>query len=348
MAITPNEGLKQLAATTGLSVSTISRVLNGKAEAARISAATRQLVLTEAAKHGIVINAIARGLRLRRTQTLGLLIPDISNPFFAALARQVEHASRARGYSVLLGDSEENIAVEAQNAALMQSRRVDGLIIAPVGGEHQHLISLHQSGLPLVLVDRILPELPVPGVAADNAKGAAMAVDHLVAKGHRRIGCVQGLHASSTNQARVKGFQKALERHRLSTSKTLIAGTDYKLDSARGAALTLQQLRPRPTAIVALGNIIALGVLHAARDLGLRVPEDLSLVSFDDQPWAEWISPPLTTIAQPVEDLGAKAMDLFFQQLDAPSTQGEAKQIRLPMTLIERQSVTHPPDQSPP
>lgn len=334
----PSEGLKRLAQSTGLSVSTISRVLNGKAEAARISSATRELVLQSAAKQGIVINAIARGLRLRRTHTLGLLIPDISNPFFASLARQVERASRARGYSVLLCDSEESTTVEAQNAALMQGRRVDGLVIAPVGGAHEHLAALHQSGLPLVLIDRILPELPVPGIAAHNATGAAMAVDHLIAAGHRHIGCVQGLLASSTNQARVQGFKHALKRHKLSSAKHLITGSDYTLATAHAAATQLLQQTPRPTAIVALGNIIALGVLHAARDLQLKVPDDLSLISFDDQPWAEWISPPLTTIAQPVEELGARAMDLFFQQLDNPSTE-PPQQILLPMTLIKRQSV---------
>lgn len=343
----PNEGLKQLAETTGLSVSTISRVLNGKAAAARISEATRERVLRAAADRGVVINALARGLRLRSTQTLGLLIPDISNPFFSALARQVERASRARGYSVLLGDSEEDAGVEADNLRLMQSRRVDGLIVAPVGGETSHLSDTLTTGLPLVLVDRVPPGLKAPGVAADNSAGAALAVEHLAAAGHRDIGCVQGLAASSTNAARVSGFREAMKNRDLPVPATRLVGRDYTLESARQEAHRLLSRSPRPSAVVALGNLIALGVLHAARDLGLRVPDNLSLVSFDDQPWAEWISPPLTTVAQPVEELGTRAMELFFDQVQANREEGspentkEARnqQLTLPMTLIERNSV---------
>jgi LacI family transcriptional regulator len=194
----PIEGLKQLAQRTGLSVSTVSRILNGKSESARISPATSERVLEEARRQGIVLNVVARGLRLRTTQTLGLLIPDISNPFFAALARQVERASRARSFSVLLGDSEEDSEIESHNARLMQSRQVDALIVAPVGDRHEHLRQISAS-LPLIVVDRIFPELDVPSVSADNSKGAVLAVEHLVAAGHRKIGCIQGLAASSAN-----------------------------------------------------------------------------------------------------------------------------------------------------
>jgi len=341
MATLPSEGLKQLAKRTGLSVSTVSRVLNGKAAVARISEATRERVLKEAAQAGIVINAVARGLRLQKTLTLGLIIPDISNPFFAALARQVERASRANGYSVLLCDSEESTEVEAENVRLMQGRRVDGLVVAPVGGRQDHLAAVRAAGMPLVLIDRVFHDLNVPTIAADNAAGAALAVEHLHAAGHLYIGCVQGLPASSTNAARVKGFKQAMKKRKLDVRAEWITGRDYTLECAHGEALKLLSARPRPTAIVALGNVIALGVLHAARDLGLRVPQQLSLVSFDDQPWAEWISPPLTTIAQPVEELGAKAMDLFFEQLETKEgdEKAETPRVTLPMKLIERQSV---------
>jgi LacI family transcriptional regulator len=345
MAGTAADGLKRLAELTGVSISTVSRVLSGKAEKVRISAKTRERVLLEAGRHGVVINEVARGLRLRTTQTLGLIIPDISNPFFAALARQAERASRAKGFSVLLCDSGEDSDLEARNVILMKSRRVDGLLVAPVGGRYDHLAAVQKSGTPLVLLDRLLPELEVPGVAADNAAGAALAVEHLLARGHREIGCLQGLPASSTNAARVGGIQRALKRHQLSLSASRLAGRDYTLPSARAEALRLLSTPHRPTAIIALGNVMALGVLHAARELGIHVPEQLSLISFDDQPWAEWISPPLTTVAQPVEELGARAMELFFETLSASRSGGEActTQVILPMTLIPRGSVLPPP-----
>lgn len=342
----PIEGLKQLAERTGLSVSTVSRILNGKAESARISPATSQRVLEEARRQGIVLNVVARGLRLRTTQTLGLLIPDISNPFFAALARQVERASRARNFSVLLGDSEEDSEIESHNARLMQSRQVDALIVAPVGDRHEHLLQISAS-LPLIVVDRILPQLDVPSVSADNAKGAVLAVEHLVAAGHRKIGCIQGLSASSANAARISGFRKAITAAGLPLPDEWITGDDYSIESARIAARALLSSPERPTAIVALGNLLALGVLHAARELNLSVPRELSLIGFDDQPWVEWISPPLTTVVQPVEKLGSTAMTLCFERLDqtASSPSGAApRKIVLPMSLMPRQSVTAPPD----
>jgi len=342
MAQPPSEGLKQLAARTGVSISTVSRVLSGKAEMGRISVKTRERVLREAGIHGVVINEVARGLRLRTTHTVGLIIPDISNPFFAALARQAERASRRRGYSVLLCDSEEDTEVEAGNVRLMRSRRVDGLVVAPVGGRHDHLAAVQELGVPLVLIDRLLPELDVPGVAADNAAGAALAVEHLLSAGHRQIGCVQGLPASSTNASRVNGYRQAMARNAIQVPASWVVGRDYTIESAQQEGLKLLSMQPRPTAIVALGNLIALGVLHAARELGIQVPEQLSLVSFDDQPWAEWISPPLTTVAQPVEEMGARAMDLLFETLSAsqPAAQALNTQVILPMTLIERHSVT--------
>ncbi len=344
MAAHPPEGLKQLAERTGVSVSTVSRVLSGKAEMVRISLKTRERVLLEAGRQGVVINEVARGLRLRTTQTVGLIIPDISNPFFAALARQAERASRQKGYSVLLCDSEEDTEVEAKNVGLMKSRRVDGLLVAPVGGRHDHLAAVHQAGIPLVLLDRLLPELAVPGVAGDNEAGATLAVECLAKAGHRRIGCVQGLAVSSTNMARVRGIRQAMKRHKMPLPPAWIVGRDYTLASAREEALELLSRQPRPSAVIALGNVMALGVLHAARELGIKVPEQLSLVSFDDQPWAEWISPPLTTVAQPVEELGARAMDLFFEVLAASQADTElpTSQVILPMTLIERASVMHP------
>jgi len=342
MALPPSEGLKQLAERTGVSISTVSRVLSGKAEKGRISVKTRERVLHEAGLQGVVINEVARGLRLRTTQTVGLIIPDISNPFFAALARQAERASRVRGYSVLLCDSEEDTEVEAGNVRLMRSRRVDGLVVAPVGGRHDHLAAVQKLGMPLVLLDRLLPELDVPGVASDNAVGAALAVEHLLKLGHRKIGCVQGLPASSSNASRVSGFLDAMARNGILVPPSWVVGKDYTIESVKQEALKLLSIPSRPTAIVALGNMIALGVLHAARELEIQVPEQLSLVSFDDQPWAEWISPPLTTVAQPVEEMGARAMDLFFETLAASGSNITPLNSRviLPMTLIERQSVT--------
>lgn len=346
MSLLAHEGLKALAASTGLSVSTVSRVLSGKAAAYRISAETEARVRQAAGRQGIVVNEVARGLRLRTTLTLGLVIPDISNPFFAALARHVERLARARGYSVLLADSQERNEVEVEAVRLMRSRRVDGLVVAPVGLDAAHLQPLCQEGWPLVLVDRLCPELDCPGVTADNRAGAQLAVQHLLQRGHRRIACLQGLPEVSANQERVRGYREALAEAGLPIEDDLLIGGDYRIETGR-EAVRRRFADPcrRPTALLALGNLIALGALQALRELHLAVPGQVSLISFDEQPWAELIDPPLTTVSQPIEALAAQAMERLFAQLQpgAAPLRSPGPTVRLPVRLIERGSVGAPP-----
>lgn len=340
MASLPQDGLKHLAEATGLSVSTVSRVLSGKAAAYRISTETQERVMHAARKQGIVVNEVARGLRLRTTQTIGLIIPDVSNPFFASLARHIEHLARAKGYSVLLADSQENVEVEAESVKLMRSRRVDGLVVAPVGVSAAHL---HQAGSeqwPLVLLDRVPEKYAGPCVTSDNRQAAKTAVRHLIEQGHRHIVCLQGLPAASANQQRVLGYQQALKEAGVTCDDRLIIGEDYAIETGKAAAHALfSHDAARPTAILALGNLIALGALQALRQLKLKVPDDVSLISFDEQPWAELVDPPLTTLSQPVEAMAEAAMDLLFQQLAHVPLPPKKQKILLPITLIQRASV---------
>lgn len=343
MAALHPEGLKHLAETTGLSVSTVSRVLSGKAEAYRISKETQERVQAAAGQQGIVVNEVARGLRLRTTQTIGLIIPDVSNPFFAALARQVEHLARARGYSVLLADSQENVEVEAESVRLMRSRRVDGLVVAPVGSEAEHLKGIGAENWPLVLMDRIPSGFSGPCVSSDNRKAARLAVRHLLEQGHRRIVCLQGLPGSSANRERVKGYRQAMREAGIAEADTRIIGQDYAIESGRQAVQeAFSEPGTRATAILALGNLIALGALQALRALQLKVPDEVSLISFDEQPWAELIDPPLTTLSQPVEALAEQAMELLFQQFPGQVPPPPRHSVLLPVTLIRRGSVKPP------
>lgn len=343
MASLPQDGLKHLAEATGLSVSTVSRVLSGKAGAYRISDTTQERVHQAARQHGIVVNEVARGLRLRTTQTIGLIIPDVSNPFFAALARQVEHLARAKGYSVLLADSQESSQVEAESVRLMRSRRVDGLVIAPVGLDSAHLHTLLAEQRPLVLMDRVPTGYTGPCVTSNNRQGARTAARHLISQGHRRIVCLQGLPGSSANQERVKGYCEALKEASIPVEDRLIIGHDYAIETGKEAVQQLFRPTPSlPTAILALGNLIALGALQALRTLNLKVPDQVSLISFDEQPWAELIDPPLTTLSQPIEALAEQAMELLFQQLQTQSPPPKRPRISLPVTLIQRGSVAPP------
>lgn len=337
--------LSALAAALRLSPSTVSRVLSGQAERFRISPATRERVLVEAAKSGLVVNAVARGLRLRTTQTLGLVIPDVSNPFFAALGRQIEHQARARGYSVLLADSQENAEVEAEAVRLMRARRVDGLVIAPVGTASRAALAPLATRLPLVLIDRILPDFAGPSVTADNFAGARDATRLLLSRGHRRIGCLQGRPDSSVQEERLRGHQSALTEAGLTPDPTLLRGGLHAADAGRtGIEDWFQPGGAAPTAVLAFSNLLALGALQALRRLGLGVPEHVSLIAFDDQPWTELTAPPLTTVAQPVEALAEAAMHRLFERLQAPCAAPATSIYEvLPVRLIERESVAAPP-----
>jgi LacI family transcriptional regulator len=334
--------LNELARQLGLSTSTVSRVLSGKGDGHRIGQATQERIRVAAQRHGVTINHQARALRLRSTGTLGLVVPDISNPFFAGLSREVELAARARGFAVLLADSREDAGVEEDLCRVMRGRGVDGLIVAPVDGRGGHLGQLAEAVRALVLVDRVAPGIPAPAVVLDNAGASAAAVRLLVAAGHRSIGCVQGLPASAANEARVTGFREAMAAAGLPASQEAIAGDDYTVESGRAAARRLLGRTHRPTAILALGNLLALGVLEAAREAGLAVPGELSLISFDEQPWAAALAPPLTTIVQPLASMGREAMRLLFARLDGDETAGEAARVVLPFEIRVRASVAAP------
>lgn len=331
--------LKQFAARLRLSPTTVSRVLSGRAAEHRISAETQARVHAAAAKIPLSINHQARSLRLQSTRAIGLIVPDISNPWFAAFAQQVEKAVRARGYSVLLADSREEESLEIESISLMRNHRVDGFIIAPVRGQGEHLVRMARERNRFVLVDRAAPDEGVSSVVLDNAGAAQAAVQLLADAGHRRIGCIRGRPESYVDRERVRGFRAGLRKLSASDTAALIAGEDYGVESGRAATRNLfAQARP-PTALVALSNLLALGALEALDELGRRIPDDVSIVSFDEQPWAAHLSPPLTTIAQPVRELGDLATQLLFEQIEARRRTIVPRRVVLPYSIKERGSI---------
>lgn len=332
--------LKTLASHLGISPSTVSRVLSGRGDAFRISKATQEKILSKARSLGVRANEVARSLRLSTSHTIGLIIPDISNPFFASLARAVERQARKRGYTVLLADSQESVTGETECVRMLTDRQIDGLILAPVGGQANHLKSLLPSMLPVVQVDRALPQFHAPSVVADNFSGARDAIRFLVARGHRRIACVQGSEDSSVIAERVRGYREGLKEAGIRFRKGWLAGGEHSMQVARDATLSLLLDSAAPTALLALSNLLALGALQAAQEAGVRVPDQLSLITFDEQPWASLLSPPLMTIAQPVENMGVTAVELLLAMVEEPGKRASRpKVVTLPVSLIERASV---------
>ena len=337
--ITPAMDLQHLALQLGVSPTTVSRVLSGKADQYRIGKVTQSRVLEAAQASNVTVNLAARSLRLRVTKVIGLIVPDISNPFFAALARHIEHMARENGYSVLLGDSQESVEMEADVSHLMRSRAVDGLIIAPVSGQGIHLSQFFKEGKGLVLVDRAPTHAAVTSVVLDNFGAAREGVRYLAAAGHRAIGCLRGIAESHSDRERVRGYRQGMKELGLPIRRSWIAGGSYSVESGREGALVLAQLKERPTAILALGNLLALGALEVLHKANLSVPGDVSLISFDEQPWAASLFPPLTTIAQPVQEMGERAMKLMLEQLQGGIARGAPQQAVLPFAIIERKSV---------
>lgn len=335
--------LKQLAARLRLSPATVSRVLGGKGADSRIGADTQRRVLAAAQRLGVTIDHQARALRLNATHTLGFVVPDISNPFFASLCRRVEQIARTRGYTVLVADSEENVDVEKQVLTMIRGRRVDGMIVAPVQGAGSHLSDLARSVVPLVFVDRVAPALGAPAVVFDNAGAARAGVRRLAAAGHRAIACLQGAPESTVNRERVRGYRAEMKALGLTVPTAWVAGGSYSVESGREGVKRLLKMRRPPTAILALGNLIALGALDAQRELELDPRRRLALVSFDEQPWAASLSPSLTTLAQPIGPMADRIMDLLFQRLASGAPPSTPERVVMPFTLIDRESASLPP-----
>lgn len=330
--------LQQMAAQSGVSVSTISRVLSGQAGRYRISKKTEATVRALAKQVNFVPNQLARGLRLKKTLTIGLVIPDISNPFFAGIAQQVTLGTHKHGYSVMLCDSEGSIELEAEALSLLQSRSIEGVVLCPVGQSSKHLTPFVQGGLPMVLVDRFFPEASIPYVSSDNAGGARQATELLITHGHRRIICLQGLRGTSPNEFRVRGYKEALAAHHIPIDESLIVGDSFTEESGYIETKLFLRTQPDARAILALSNLNALGAVRALAEEKRKIPDDVSIVSFDDTPYAPYLSPPMTTVTQSFLEMGTVAVKLLFDQIQFPRRQTSGG-ILLPTTIAVRQSV---------
>jgi len=334
----PRITLKSIAQQLGVSATTVSRVLNGQAERYRISKTTETAIRQFAAKIRFTPNPVARGLRLKKTSTIGLVIPDISNPFFAGIVRQVTLGARDGRYSVIVCDSQETEELEIESLELLRNRDVEGIVLCPVGRSADHLAQFEQGDVPVVLADRYFPGLRLPYVASDNFTGAKQATAYLLQQGHRRIACLRGLHGTSPNEDRLRGYCDAMQSHNVPIDDRLLVGDSYGEQSGYIATKLLLKVVPDFTAILAFGNLISLGSMRALSEEGLKIPDDISIVSFDDQPYSAYLAAPMTTVAQSSCEMGQIAFKLLLDRIHSsqPAISGG---ILLPTNLVIRQSV---------
>ena len=330
--------IKELAAKLNLSVTTISRVLNGKARQYRISKETEKKVQEAAKALHYSPNQFARGLKLDKSETIGVIVPDISNPFFAEIMRSIEEKSKKNGYAVLIGNSGDNTEQEMILMDHFQSKKVDGIVVAPVGITSKHLEDLFQGGIPVVIIDRAFPGTSLPTVTSDNYGGAYQATLQLLQNNHRKIACLQGLKKSQPNIERVRGFHDAMKDHHIPDEDYAVAGNQFSIKSGYRMSKRLLESKQPPTAFFTLSNLIALGVLQAVYELSLAIPEHVSLISFDEQAYSAFLNTPMTTIEQNKKKMGRIAVRKLIAQINKEDNDSEFF-VRVKTKLHERKSI---------
>lgn len=323
-------GLQDVARAAGVSPATASRALH---RPDLVALRTRERVEQVALELGYRPNVLARGLRTRGSRTIGLIVTDILNPFHATLAKGVQDAAEAQGYTVLMFNSDEQPGKERRALETLHGHLPMGLIVVPTARTRENLSVV--SGLPTIELDRASGLKGAHTVMVDNVAGAREAVTHLTGLGHRRVGMIVGNQDVSTARERLQGYCEALETAQVPYLEELVLPGDHREQGGRLAALQLLSGRERPTALFVGNNEMTVGAVLAARELGLNIPGDLSVVGFDDSRWAQTMSPALSVVSQPTYELGQLACQHLLSLI---AGQPCVDSVRLPTRMIYRQS----------
>ncbi len=325
--------MKQVAALAGVSLSTVSRVVNGDpAVRADLAERVRRAVDALGYRHNAAASALRRADGL--SSSIGLIVEDVANPFFSSVQRGIEDVARDRGVLTFAGSSDERPERERLLAEALGARGVDGLVIAPAANDHGFLLRDRAAGMAIVFVDRPGRFIDADAVLTDNAGGAARAVDHLVAAGHRRIAFVGDRPELYTARERLRGFQSALARHGLAAPAQLVRHTLSRATNAYETMRELLQATDPPTAVFTSQNLITIDAVRALHDLGLQ--RAVALVGFDDVTLGDVVEPGVTVLAQDPAGLGRAAAELLFSRIDGFA--GPSREIVLAPRLVARGS----------
>ncbi len=316
-----------------VSAKTVSRVINNDSHVSRV---TRARVQDVVARLGYRPNPLARGLATRKTRSVGLVIADINNPFFPEVVRGIEDQATPRGYHVILLDTDEDRSNEARSIEFLLAEHVDGLIVCGSRAPGSILLDVARR-LPLVLINRMLPGQVAWTVMTDNYLGGHRATSHLLSLGHRRIGYLGGPALSQASRQRLRGYRAALRDYGLPYDPRLIAAGRPEISGGRDVAARVIGMNEPPTALFAYDDLMAIGAVEEITRRGLRVPEDVAVVGFDDIELAKFATPPLTTVSQPKYQLGREATRLLLALLNEEHAP-RRRTVVLPPTLIVRTS----------
>ena len=326
--------VRDVARKAGVSAMTVSRVINGQSG---VSVETRARIEAAIAELDYAPSKVASSLISSKTELIGMIVPDVSNPFFGPVVRGAETTARKAGYRLLLCNSESDLRLERDYVTDLVAHRVEGLLIAPVGDRSEvSLRRLVEGSFPIVLLDRTIADLSCDSVTLDNADGARRMVAHLVAVGHRSIAFVTDADDVSTGRQRLAGFKEGLANGGIPFSDDLVFHTSTDQMGGYRAAQQILALNERPSAIFAVNNMTAVGVMQALRQVNLRVPDDISLVCFDDVQHLAVISPFLTVVDQPAETMARVAMQLLLERI-AGNAGKQARSVSFPGTLVVRE-----------
>jgi len=325
--------LHDVAKRAGVAPITVSRVIN---HSGYVSRETRERVERAIDELGYVPNTLARGLRSKRSNTLALVMTDITNPFFTVIARGVEDTASLSGYTVIFCNTDENETEEYKYARILAQKQVDGVILVPACSSSKTVEFFQAKEIPVVLIDRSVPDVETDAVRCDSVSGAQKLVKLLLDLGHTRIAALTGPRGVSTAEDRIRGYRRALAEAGLE-DKGLVSYGSFTQDSGYDLALKVMGSTPLPTAIFCANNFITIGVMKAMRDMGVRVPEDVALVGFDDLPVNLVVDPFFTVAAQPAYLMGQRGTQMLLDRLTGKAPQKYQQEI-LPIEIITRQS----------
>lgn len=309
--------LKDIAKETGLSVATVSKYING----ATLKERNRVAIERAIKKLGYTVNEYARGLKSRKSRTIGVIIPELSNLFITQIITKMEEILRSRNYSVIICDCHTDSKLECDAVKFLLGKMVDGIINMPVNQDGRHLRPALERGIPVLLIDRTIPQLKnVDSVLIDNAGAADDAASFLLERGHRRIGIIVGPQDVFTSRQRQEGYQAALARYGVAKDESLIVHSDYTMQGGYESMRRLLNDDNGMTAVFITNYEMTLGAIIAINERGIRIPQQLSLIGFDNADLSRVIHPPLTIVTQPLEEIGVQSAKIILSRLTEENT----------------------------
>jgi LacI family transcriptional regulator len=329
--------IKEVAEKAGVSVSTVSHVVNGTRF---VSEDLRNKVLLVLNSLDYQPNRLAMGLRKKSSSAIGLIVADITNPFFSEIAWRIENLCHQKNYSVMLCNTDGSPSKEDYYLSRLSEWQVDGIIVVSSTSPAAHLNTFNKPDMPLTLIDIDSPGYEMDSISVDNFGGGMLAAQHLASLGHSRIACISGSLETRYNQGRLNGFREGLMEAGLEVDEALIARADFNTFSGLNVTNQFLEMKNRPTAIFTCSDLLAYGAMKAAYVKGLKIPDDLSIVGFDDIFMSKYTLPPLTTVRQPISELTEEAVNCFLTRKEDPGK--TSRTIKLKLHLEIRDSTAPP------